>query len=262
MSIKTNTRMEAARAEWNAMADAYEQFCSAPDSYSTAIEWPCIQELLPRLRGKAVLDVGCGTGVFTFLLEEYAPSRLVGLDLSEEMLRIARAKAEARRSMAQFVQGDAGCLPDCVDGPFDLVFSSTTTHYLPDLSALFAGIFRVMAPGGTCILSVIHPVYSAQYPVEHGDAFPADEEWTVRYLDRSRRAYIQPWIEYNDRFENRLSRSYHYTFEDYVQAIVKAGLRIEAVREPMPPQAWKADHPGRYDSFIETPTFLVMRLGK
>lgn len=262
MSIENNPQAENTRAEWNAMAEAYEQFCSAPDSYSTAIEWPCIKTLLPRLRGKAVLDVGCGTGVFTFLLEQYAPSRLVGLDLSDEMLQIARVKAESRRSTAQFIQGDASRLADCVDGPFDLVFSSTTTHYLPDLSALFAGISRVLAPGGACILSVIHPVYSAQYPIEHGDAFPDDEEWTVRYLDRRRRAYIQPWIEYNDRFENRLSRSYHHTLEDYTQAILNAGLRIEALREPMPPQAWKADNPGRYDSFIQTPTFLVMRVGK
>ncbi len=44
------------KAEWNSMAAAYELFNNAPDSYSYTIEWPCVQSLLPALRGKAILE--------------------------------------------------------------------------------------------------------------------------------------------------------------------------------------------------------------
>lgn len=250
------------KAEWNSMAAAYELFNNAPDSYSYTIEWPCVQSLLPALRGKTILDFGCGTGIFTFLLEKYEPSKIVGIDLSEEMLKIAVAKGRERHSSAQFLPGDAGRLASYFDEGFDLVFSSTTTHYLTNLSELFENIRRVLKEEGTCILSIIHPVYSAQYPLAHGNTFPSDEEWVVRYLDKSNRAYIQPWIEYNDAFENRLSRSYHYTFSDYVNAILQAGLKIQEIREPLPPEAWKTASPARYESYIETPVYMILKLSK
>lgn len=82
----------------------------------------------------------------------------------------------------------------------------------------------------------------------------------VRYLDRRRRAYIQPWIEYNEDFENRLSRSFHHTFGDYINAILAEGMRIQEIREPMPPEHWKISAYGRYNNFIETPTFMVLKL--
>ena len=254
--------VESIRECWNSEAAAYEAFNSAPDSYSRTIERPCIQGLLPELKGKAVLDLGCGTGIFTFLLEQFAPAELVGLDLSEGMLEIAREKARKQGSMAQFVQGDASHASERLGRRFDLVFSSTMTHYIADLDGLFADIARCLQPDGRCILSVIHPVYSAQYPIGRGDRFPEDDEWTVRYLDRRERAYIQPWIEYNDECENRLSRSVHHTFGDYVGAIVGAGLRLCGVHEPMPPEEWKKHCPGRYEGFIETPTYMILEIGR
>ncbi len=262
LEYKDGINLNIVKTEWNSMAAAYELFNNSPDSYSYTIEWPCIQELLPDLRGKSILDFGCGTGIFTFLLEQYYPSKLVGIDLSEEMLKLAIAKGNEKKSSAQFIPGDAGKLASYFDETFDLVFSSTTTHYLTDLKELFENIHRVMKPEGACILSIIHPVYSALYPIAHGDTFPGDDEWIVRYLDKRDRAYIQPWIEYNDNFENRLSRSYHYTFSDYINAILQAGLKIQAIREPMPPEVWKATSFGRYDNYIETPTYMIIKLSK
>lgn len=262
LEYKEGINLSIVKSEWNSMAAAYELFNNSPDSYSYTIEWPCIQELLPELRGKTVIDFGCGTGIFTFLLEQYYPSKIVGIDLSEEMLKIATAKAEIKKSSAQFVLGDASKLTNCFNEQFDLVFSSTTTHYLTDLPELFRNLRNILKQNGTCILSIIHPVYSALYPIEHGNTFPCDEEWTVRYLDKRRRAYIQPWIEYNDSFENQLSRSYHYTFSDYINAILNTGLKIQEIREPLPPEVWKTTSFGKYDNYIETPTYMILKLSK
>lgn len=262
LEYKDGINLNTVKSEWNSMAAAYELYNNSPDSYSYTIEWPCIQELLPDLRGKSILDFGCGTGIFSFLLEKYYPAKIIGLDLSEAMLKIATEKAREKKSSAQFVLGDANKLACYFDETFDLVFSSTTTQYLTNFDVLFENISRLLKVNGTCILSIIHPVYSAMYPVEHGDTFPDDDEWVVRYLDQRKRAYIQPWIEYNDNFENQLSRSYHYTFSDYINAILKAGLKIQEIREPLPPELWKATSFGRYDNYIETPTYMIIKLTK
>lgn len=254
--------MKSIKEDWNHTAEAYELFNNAPDSYSYNIEWKCIKDMLPALQGKSILDLGCGTGIFTFLFEQYHPGKIVGIDLSEEMLHIAEKKAEENHSKAKFILGDAAKAFDLVQEEFDFVFSSTTTHYIDNLDMLFTNLYKCLKVGGTCILSVINPVYSAMYPIAHGDTFPSDEEWVVRYLDRSKRAYIQPWIEYNDDFENQLSTSYHYTFGDYVNAIIKSGLTLEGIKEPMPPQEWKENCFGRYDSFIETPTYMILKITK
>ena len=254
--------MQGIKEDWNSTAEAYERFNSAPDSYSYTIEWPCIKALLPDIKGRDVLDIGCGTGIFTFLLEQYGPAKLIGLDLSEEMLKLARGKAFKRESKASFVQGDAARLSDYPDTPVDFIFSSTTTHYIENLSGFFSGISKTLKSGGSCIISMIHPVYSAQYPIAHGDRFPTEDEWSIRYQDMRKRAYIQPWIEYNDAYENRLSCSYHYMFSDYINAIIQAGLTITRVCEPMPPEAWKETEPYRYESFIETPAYMIIKATK
>jgi len=252
--------MKAIKEDWNAMAQAYEEFNNSPDSYSYNIEWPAVKKMLPDLTGKKILDIGCGTGIFTFLLEGYNPLKITGLDISESMLSIAKQKAEQRNSKATFIVGDASYTDQYVNEKFDLIFSSTTSHYIENLDKLFESMKKCMEDNGHIILSIIHPIYSSMYPIEHGDTFPKDEEWHIRYLDKSVRAYIQPWIEYNDRYEKRLSKSYHHLFSDYVNAINKAGLTICQIEEPMPPESWKNESKESYEGYMETPTFMIMKL--
>ncbi len=257
-----NNFNENIRADWNSMAEAYELFNNSKDSYSYNIEWPGIRKMLPKLEKKAVLDLGCGTGIFTFLLERYAPEKIIGIDLSEEMLKIAKKKADAIGSKAEFIAYDASKCADVIDTPVDFVFSSTASHYIENINELFENAAKSLKTGGECIFSIIHPLYSAMYPIEHGDTFPSDEEWTVRYLDRSARAYIQPWLEYNDDYENHLSKSYHHTFGDYINAIIEAGFTIEKICEPTPPEEWKTSQPERYDGFMETPVYMIIKMRK
>jgi ubiquinone/menaquinone biosynthesis C-methylase UbiE len=247
---------------WDEMSRAYENFTEDEDSYSYQIEWPCILKMLPRLKDKAVLDLGCGTGRFGFLFEQFEPSSIVGIDISEGMLAIGREKAANKGSKVIFQKGDLERLEDLPDDGFDFVFSSTSMHYISDLQSVFMNISRLLKVGGTCVLSIMHPVYTAQYPLSQNGRFPDDEEWTVRYLDGSERAYIQPWIEYNDAIDNFLSSSYHYTISQYINAITAAGLRIERVEEPCPPQSWVTKYPGRYESFINTPCYMIFSLHK
>lgn len=254
--------MKNIEENWNVMAMAYEDFTENSDSYSYSIEWPCVQKMLPNIKGKSIIDLGCGTGRFTFLLEAEEPDVITGIDLSERMLDIARNKAQRNNSTAIFEKRDLNNLDLLKISKVDFIFSSTTFHYILDLDTLFYKLFNLLNEEGSCIITLMNPVYTAGYPVDKRGIFPSDEDWNIRYLDKSLRSYIQPWIEYNDSIDNYLSSSYHHTFSDYFNAIIKAGFHILQVEEPAPPLEWKERLYNRYDSFIQTPSFLILKLAK
>ena len=244
--------MKNIEENWNVMAMAYED----------SIEWTCVQKMLPNIKGKSIIDLGCGTGRFTFLLEAEEPDVITGIDLSERMLDIARNKAQRNNSTAIFEKRDLNNLDLLKMSKVDFIFSSTTFHYILDLDTLFYKLFNLLNEEGSCIITLMNPVYTAGYPIDKRGIFPSDEDWNIRYLDKSLRSYIQPWIEYNDSIDNYLSSSYHHTFSDYFNAIIKAGFHILQVEEPAPPLEWKERLYNRYDSFIQTPSFLILKLAK
>lgn len=250
------------KTNWDDMSQAYEDFTNDKDSYSLAIEWPSIKEIMPDIKGKKILDLGCGSGRFSFIFEEFSPKKILGVDLSSSMLAIAKLEAEKLNSDIEFQQNDIEDFLLSDEQFYDFIFSSTTFHYIRDLESLFKSISLSLSDNGTCIVSFIHPVYSAHYPLSNGNRFPTDEDWKIQYLDTSERSYVQPWIEYNHKIENFLSTSYHHTFSDYCNAILKSGLKIEEIREPLPPTEWKENFPNKYNGCMRKPTFMILKLSK
>ncbi len=95
-----------------------------------------------------VLDAGCGTGKLTAeLLAALPEGRVVGLDLSRNMLRGARENLQPRfRERIACVVADLQHLP--FDQAFDGVFSTAAFHWVPDHDLLFRNLYRALRPGG------------------------------------------------------------------------------------------------------------------
>lgn len=129
---------------WDEMARAYEDFTEKDDSYSYAVEWPCIQKMLPPLNNKRILELGCSTGRFSFLFEKENPLSVVGVDISENMLSIAKEKARKRGSKVKFIKADISNPNIFVNRNFDFIFSSTTFHYIENIKSLFLNIFNAL----------------------------------------------------------------------------------------------------------------------
>lgn len=100
--------------------------------------------------GEVVLDLGCGAGVDSVLAaRRVGPSgRVVGVDLTAEMVTKARANATAAGvANVEFRQGEAVCLP-VGDGTIDLVISNGVFNLCFDKSSVLAEVFRALKPGG------------------------------------------------------------------------------------------------------------------
>jgi arsenite methyltransferase len=97
-----------------------------------------------------VLDLGCGAGTDTLIAAQMVgpEGRVVGIDMTPEMLAKARAAAEemAVRNI-DFVEGEVERLP-FEDETFDVVISNGVIDLIPDKDAVFAEIGRVLVPGG------------------------------------------------------------------------------------------------------------------
>jgi ubiquinone/menaquinone biosynthesis C-methylase UbiE len=120
--------------------------------FGDARDWACSQA------GGDVLEVAVGTGLN---LDKYPKEvRLTGIDLSEQMLDIARDRARELGCTAELRQGDAHALP-FDDASFDTVVCTFGLCAIPDIDAALDEMTRVLRPGGKLIL-VDHVVSSSR----------------------------------------------------------------------------------------------------
>jgi SAM-dependent methyltransferase len=99
-----------------------------------------------------VLDIGCGTGNYTDLLQKVTQGEVYGVEPSKGML----GKAKAKQSKVVFKQGNAAELP-FEDEFYDFVYMTDVIHHVPDIGAMFAEVNRVLKEKGrVCIVTQSH----------------------------------------------------------------------------------------------------------
>lgn len=147
MSANYTDRIRAIYSRW---AFAYDAFAwlTERSSLDRALQMSGLED------GESFLEVAVGTGVaFSSALRCNPNGRNVGVDLTEAMLRRARAKAERTGSRFEMVVGDARSLP-FEDATFDLVMNNNMLGLVPDadIPPILAEMSRVLRPGGRLVL--------------------------------------------------------------------------------------------------------------
>ena len=104
-----------------AFFEGYSRLRARPVNANNLFEIPAFTALLPELEGKAVLDLGCGMGERCLDYVKRGAKRVVGIDISGNMLSAAREKhSHPRIEYLRLPMERAGE----VDGPFDVVTSA------------------------------------------------------------------------------------------------------------------------------------------
>jgi ubiquinone/menaquinone biosynthesis C-methylase UbiE len=174
-------------AAYDAHADAWEA-AMATNVGHKYVEKPAMKRLLPNdLNDKVVLCVGVGSGDELADIVVQNPARVVGIDVSEKLIAIAKTKYPT----VEFKVVDM-MSTSFADDEFDFVYSSLTFHYANDWDALLAEMKRVLKQGGMLLFSTHNPNYWGKKPTtgavhtnkrgiiltEHTATLPGDIEVT------------------------------------------------------------------------------------
>lgn len=130
----------------------YDQYAPTYAWTRRAVPWvltPLVREVDRLTEGSTVLEAGCGTGNYIRALAEHrADLTYLGFDLSEPMLREARAHGAS----VQFRWGDASERFPCDDAQCALVFVVDVVHHLTDLRRFFLESARVLQTDGVIVI--------------------------------------------------------------------------------------------------------------
>jgi SAM-dependent methyltransferase len=227
----------------------YSEMDRFKSGWGRAMEHDGFVELLGDVSGLRVLDLGCGAGQLASYLADAGAAEVVGIDASERMLDVARARrAHPRVSYLRGAMEDADFPP----GAFDLVVSSLALHYVRDYAGLVGRIARWLAPGGPLVFSTEHPIYTAR----------ASTDGWVTGPEGTRAAWALDHYAEEGRREHRWFvagvRRYHRTISTLLNGLIDAGLAIERVVESAPSDAWLRDRPQDADE-RRRPMFLLIR---
>ena len=127
------------------------ELAQVPESAASSFAGVANPFTLGRLEpGERVLDLGSGAGTDSLVAAQMVgpEGSVTGVDMTTEMLAKARAAAaEMSAANVEFLEGEVEQLP-FADATFDVVISNGVIDLIPDKDAVFAEIFRVLAPGG------------------------------------------------------------------------------------------------------------------
>ena len=205
-------------------------------------------DALGDLRGKRILDIGCGEGRFSRLLAGLG-AEVTGIDLTEPLIEWARSLSAGGDS---YVVGDAETLDGIADESFDLAVSYIVLVDLLDYRASIEAAYRVLGPGGRFVVCNVHPMRSA---VPYGWINQGGKKlfYAVdNYTDEGPREF--PWWGKN--FVNM-----HRTLSSYISAFLEAGFALEGLHEPTPSEEQLVENPG-FDDEFRAPNFVVFVLRK
>ncbi len=187
---------------------------------SAQMRWA--QELISKLLlegGESVLDVGCGDGKISAQLARATKGRVVGIDQSEEMIRLAVKRYPREKfSNLSFLCMDAKEI--CISEKFNVAFSNAALHWVKDHCTVLRCIHDCLEPGG----KILFQMGGCGNATEVFDAIE-------RVIKETR------WRRYYEDF----TPPYHfYGPEEYEQWLVKSGFR--PVRVALIPKDMQ--HPG------------------
>ncbi len=194
-----------------------------------------------------VLDVGCGTGIYAKMMAK-AGAHVLGIDPSEEYIKIARDQALGNTRFEIMNIGTRGALDGIPDSSADFIFMSDALlfYFVPvfperkdDIQILFADIRRILKPKGTFVSLEPHPVF-----------------------------WLAPWLGNIDRpftiVNEYMKKNFGVvpTTQKLIQAFAQGGFAVTYMDELLPDPGFKSVDPRAYYYANEFPEWHLFELKK
>ncbi len=209
-------------AAWDRYSAAYQassRLATDVAHYGPDIPTEADLRLLGDLRGRRVLELGCGGAQCSVAFAKQGATA-IGVDFSAEQLAFGRRLCESEDVRVELRLGDLADLAFLRADSIDLVFSSHAFGYVEDLNRVFRQVHRVLKVGAPLVFSLPHPAYDMLDD-------EADPSLLVRrsYFDTRPIGFTREGVELT---------AYHHTFAELYMGLARASYRVDAVLEPEP----------------------------
>lgn len=201
----------------------YKRLRDTGSGLNEVLEQPALRALLPDLNNLAVLELGCGMGQFARFCVAHQARRVVGVEVSERMLEVARSQNSHELIAYVHAPIETATLPH---SSFDLAVSSLALHYVADYAVAVRRVYSWLRPNGLFVFSVEHPMVTARIPSEGWvkDGTGRKLHWPVdNYAvegKREQRWFVEGVVKY------------HRTLSTILNGLIEVGFVIERVEEP------------------------------
>jgi len=253
--LSERTLTDNSRRDWNCLAESYQIFREDSGTYNELVEIPAMLDLIGDIKGKRVLDAGCGYGYYSLLLSKKG-AIVTGIDISEKNIDLAKKNASKNSVKCKFFVCDMQDLSIFSSETFDLVTSSIVVGYLDDLKKAFLEVFRVLKPQGIFSFSENHPILKGEW---EKDREGGRLHWNLdNYFERS--IIVSKWRTQSGGIIE--TRSQHRTVQDYFDALTSIGFTIERLVEPESINVGTLPKKHRYETAKRIPYFILFKARK
>ena len=230
----------------------YQEIRARENNYNNLLEQPNFRALVPDITDKNVLDIGCGTGDFAAYCLSQNAAFVTGIDISQNMIYVAKQKYAHLH--LQFIQSAFEDIEIATES-LDFISSSLAFHYFADIDQLFKKISEALRDNGVILFSMEHPIVTAN---------KGWHEWIVD--EQGNRLYfaLDHYHEEGLRTQTWLVDevvTYHRTISTILNSLIKYGLQIEKIVEPIPTKEAINKFPGIANE-MRKPSFLIIRAKK
>lgn len=228
--------------------EKYNQKRKHRNSPNELIEQPIIDELIGQVKGKKILDLGCGDGKYGVELLKRGATQYRGIEGSHKMVSLAKENLKGNNSIIEENDIEKA---EFMPLEYDLVVSRLVLHYIADKETLMRRIGDSLKDEGEFIFSVEHPIITSCYETYHKEAKRGN--WIVDdYFDSGERVNI---------WNGKKVVKYHKTLEEYWKLIKGSGFETVEIRESKPQKLY-FESIEEYQRRMRIPLFLIIKLKK
>ncbi len=240
---------------WEAAAEAWSRFIEAGDPFREQLVDPVVFGWLCEVRGKKILDAGCGEGYLARALAERGAA-VIGIDGSAKLVEIAREKSRAE---IEFREHDLREPFPFRDHTFDAVVCNLALMDFDPIEDAIREFNRVLVSSGTLVISLLHPSFMSgkakgrlRKNVREFVLHKPPHHEILRYHTECRDAWHIQGVGVETAY-------YHRPLERYVRALRDAGFAITDLREPVFSKEFVRGKSNFIKLCAEVPPFLCIK---
>lgn len=241
------------KRRWNEFADDYAQMTKKyGDLHKEVLLTPNLLMLIGEIKGKTVLDAGCGEGYLSRLLAGYG-AIVTAVDFSDRMIELASERTTEEESI-QYDQANLENLSQFTDSQFDAVVSNMVIQDVSDLSMALNELYRVLKSEGHFVFSILHPCFITPESRWEKDEQGEKLHWKIDDYFKER--------QFEQRFgTNDPVFAFHRTVSTYINTLIKTGFTVEELVEPKPSREQIEQYPS-FEEDLRKPDFFVFKVKK